>query len=88
MTKKEGSQKLDVLAHELVPFHRILTKKETEEVLKRYNIELVNLPRIKETDPVCVALGARFGDVIKIIRHSPTTVETVNSYRFVVKSSH
>lgn len=88
MTKKEVSLKFDVLAHELVPFHRILTKRETEEVLGRYNIELVNLPRIKESDPACIALGARFGDVIKIIRYSSTTVETVNSYRFVVKSTN
>lgn len=82
MAKK--SKKLDVLAHELVPFHTILTKSETKQLLKDYAIRLVDLPRIFQDDPAAVALGAREGDVLKIVRKSDTIVDTVDTYRFVV----
>ena len=85
MAKKETQILIDVLAHSLVPFHRIMTKEETDALLKRYSIDLVNLPRILDDDPVAKALGARFGDVVKIVRKSETTVDSVESYRFVVK---
>ncbi len=78
------SKKLDVLAHSLVPFHSILTKDETTQLLKDYAIRLVDLPRIFQDDPAAIALGAREGDVIKIIRNSDTIVDTVDTYRFVV----
>lgn len=87
MARKKYKPLFDVLAHELVPFHRILTKSETEALLKKYSIDLVNLPRIRKSDPVARALGARFGDVIKIIRKSETTVNSAVSYRFVVKKT-
>ncbi len=78
------SKKLDVLAHDLVPFHSILTKKQTEQLLKDYSIRLVNLPRIFEDDPSAVALGAKEGTVMKITRKSTTVVDTIDTYRFVV----
>ncbi|TFH30002.1 MAG: DNA-directed RNA polymerase subunit H [Promethearchaeota archaeon] len=78
------SKKLDVLQHTLVPFHTILTKKETAELLKTYAIRLVDLPRIYEDDPVNIALGAKEGDVLRIIRNSATIVDTVETFRFVV----
>ncbi|MHA1519933.1 MAG: DNA-directed RNA polymerase subunit H [Promethearchaeota archaeon] len=82
MAKK--SKKLDVLAHTLVPFHTILTKKETAELLTNYAIRLVDLPRIFEDEPAATALGAKEGDVLKIVRNSATIVDTVETYRFVV----
>lgn len=82
MAKK--SKKLDVLAHNLVPFHSILTKEETDQLLKDYAIRLVDLPRIFEDDPASIALGAKEGDVLKIVRNSDTIVDTVDTYRFVV----
>ncbi|MBD3350639.1 MAG: DNA-directed RNA polymerase subunit H [Candidatus Lokiarchaeota archaeon] len=77
--------KFDVLEHEIVPKHKILTKRETDELLKKYSIKLINLPRIYSNDPVVEMIGARYGDVIKIIRKSQTTVDTVETYRFVMK---
>ena len=82
--KKLVRSKLDVLAHSLVPKHLILTKKQTEELLDKYSIELLNLPKIFIDDPVCKALGAREGDVLEIIRGSETIVDSVVSYRVVV----
>jgi DNA-directed RNA polymerase subunit H len=77
--------KVDILEHEIVPKHKILTKEETDELLKKYSIKLLNLPRIFSDDPVVEMIGARYGDVIRIIRKSETTVKEVESYRFVMK---
>ncbi len=77
-------RKLDVLMHSLVPNHTILTKKETQQLLKDYAIRLVNLPRIFEDDPAVIALGAVEGDIIKISRKSATMVDIIDTYRFVV----
>lgn len=82
MTKKK---KIDVLLHELVPKHKLLTKKETLDLLDKYQISVIDLPQIFEKDPVAIAIGAKEGDVIKIIRDSSTTVKTVNYYRYVKK---
>ncbi len=81
-TKSKG--KMDVLAHYLVPKHTILTKKQTNEVLDKFSIKKVNLPRMFEDDPSAVALGARQGDVIHIVRESQTIVDHIDTYRFVV----
>lgn len=77
--------KVDILLHEIVPKHRILTKEETEELLKKYSIKLLNLPRIFSDDPVVEMIGARYGDVIRIKRKSDTMVKEVESFRFVMK---
>ena len=77
--------KVDILEHEIVPKHMILTKEETDELLKKYSIKLLNLPRIFSDDPVVEMIGARYGDVIRVTRKSETTVNEVESYRFVMK---
>jgi len=59
---------IDVLKHKLVPKHRILSEKEKEELLKKYNVSLDKLPKILITDPVVKALNAKIGDVIEIER--------------------
>ena len=82
MTKKK---QIDVLLHKLVPKHVLLTKKETFELLNKYKIKIIDLPQIFEKDPVAIAIGAKEGDVIKIIRDSHTTVTSVNYYRYVKK---
>ncbi len=82
MTKKK---KIDVLLHELVPKHKLLTNKETLDLLDKYQISVIDLPQIFEKDPVAIAIGAKEGDVIKIIRDSSTTVKTINYFRYVKK---
>lgn len=82
MTKKK---RVDVLLHKLVPKHILLTKSETEDLLAKYKIQLTDLPQIFEKDPVAIAIGAKEGDVIKIIRDSDTTVSQIYYYRFVIK---
>ncbi|KAA0000882.1 MAG: DNA-directed RNA polymerase subunit H [Thermoplasmata archaeon] len=75
--------KFDILKHKLVPHHEILKEKEVEKLLRTYNIRKENLPRILTTDPVVQAIGAKEGDVIKIVRESPTAGTSV-AYRLVV----
>ncbi|MFX0188242.1 MAG: DNA-directed RNA polymerase subunit H [Candidatus Hodarchaeota archaeon] len=82
MTKKKA---IDVLRHELVPKHVLLTKKETQDLLKKYQIGVIDLPQMFEKDPVAIAIGAKEGDIVKIIRESKTTVKSVNYYRYVKK---
>lgn len=82
MTKKKL---IDVLLHELVPHHVLLTKTETKELLEQYKIEVHDLPQMFEKDPVAVAIGAKEGDVVKIVRDSGTTVTSINYYRFIKK---
>ncbi|MFX1358227.1 MAG: DNA-directed RNA polymerase subunit H [Promethearchaeota archaeon] len=82
MTKKK---KIDVLLHELVPKHKLMTKEETKQLLNKFQIQLTDLPQLFEKDPVAIAIGAKEGDVVKIIRDSHTTVISVNYYRYVKK---
>jgi DNA-directed RNA polymerase subunit H len=73
----------DILEHELVPKHVVLSKEESKKLLKRLKVKPYNLPWIRASDPVCKRIGAKPGSIIKIIRKSPTAGITVY-YRFVI----
>ena len=72
--------------HKLVPIHMIISEKKGGELLKKYNIEPNKLPKILDTDPVSIYIGAKPGQILKIIRESHTAKEAV-SYRLVVESN-
>lgn len=72
--------------HDLVPLHKIVSEKEKTELLKKYNIEPNQLPKILSTDPVSITIGAKPGQIVKIIRNSHTAKEAI-AYRFVIESS-
>lgn len=74
----------NIFEHYLVPKHEILSPEEKEEVLKKYRVEPYQFPLIKTSDPIAKVIGARFGDLIRIVRKSPTAGEYV-SYRYVVE---
>ncbi|MBY9009076.1 MAG: DNA-directed RNA polymerase subunit H [Candidatus Lokiarchaeota archaeon] len=76
---------MDVLLHELVPKHYLLTKEESQNLLEKYNINISNLPQMSEKDPVSIAIGAKEGDIVKIVRDSHTTVKHIDYYRYVMK---
>ncbi len=82
LTKKK---RIDVLLHKYVPKHVLLTKEESQNLLDKYQIEVNDLPQMFEKDPVAVAIGAKEGDIVKIIRDSNTTVKSVDYYRYVKK---
>ncbi len=70
--------------HELVPKHEILLPDEREKVLAKYRVHPYQLPRIRTSDPAVKAIGAKAGDIVKIIRDSATAGEYV-AYRYVVE---
>ena len=75
----------DIFKHELVPLHILLSKEETEDVLKKYGIKPYQLLHIKASDPAARAIGAKPGDVLKIVRKSLTAGEAI-AYRYVIES--
>lgn len=81
---KEES-KIDVLSHELVPKHYIVSEEEKQKIKEKYKIDKDNkFPQIKSKDPVIKSIGAKPGDLIKIIRKSNIAKEIVY-YRIVVE---
>lgn len=75
----------DIASHELVPKHEIMKKKDVEAVLKNFHSTEGDLPRIFDTDPMCLKIGAKPGDVIKVTRPSKTAGEAYY-YRLVVRN--
>ncbi len=63
---------IDLFSHDLVPEHDIITEKEISEIEKAYGISREQLPKIKVGDPAAKAIGARPGDVVRIVRESET----------------
>ncbi|MEA1993590.1 MAG: DNA-directed RNA polymerase subunit H [Euryarchaeota archaeon] len=76
--------KTDILKHEMVPEHIILSDKEADEVLERYDIKKKELPLIDMDDPIVKAIGAEVGQVLKIIRKN-SSYEESEYYRLVIK---
>jgi DNA-directed RNA polymerase subunit H (RpoH/RPB5) len=74
----------DIFEHKLVPKHEILTPEEREKVLAQYRVKPYQLPQIKASDPAAKAIGAKPGDILRIIRKSPTAGEHI-AYRYVVE---
>lgn len=78
------AEKFDVTKHVLVPRHAKVSDKEKKELTEKYNISMRNLPKIFASDPAIQDLGAKEGDVIKIVRPSRTAGSSV-FYRRIVK---
>ena len=76
-------EEIDITKHEFVPKHIKLSEEEAEGILKKFNISKKQLPRILKEDPAISKLDVKKGDVIKIIRKSPTTQES-EFYRVVI----
>jgi DNA-directed RNA polymerase subunit H len=62
-----------------------LSEKEKKELLEKYHIKPDQLPRILTNDPAVISTGAKPGQIVKIIRKSPTA-KYATAYRLVVES--
>ena len=74
--------KVDILKHNLVPEHTILTPEEADAVREELDVRIDQIPKILPTDPVVKAIDAKLGDVLKITRKS-MTAGVFTSYRVV-----
>lgn len=74
----------NILDNNLVPPHRVVSQNEKDDIMKEYNIlEESQFPNISRFDPVAVVVGVRPGEVVEIIRSSPTSLKT-KYYRLCV----
>jgi len=80
---KRKKPKLVIKKHVLMPEHSKLSEKEKQKILEKYKITLQNLPKILSSDAALQTLKVKPGDVIKIIRKSPTAGTCV-FYRCVI----
>ena len=76
-------KKIDTNKHIFVPKHVKLKEEEKLEFLKANNLSKTQLPKISKKDPAIQEMSPEKGDIIKIIRKSPTTGEAT-FYRIVV----
>ncbi len=75
--------KFDVTTHSLVPQHVLLSDQEKQQLFAKYHITINELPKIHLKDPAIVALKGKEGDIVKVIRKSPTAGEAIY-YRGIV----
>ena len=73
------------IKHIFVPEHKKLSEKEKQLLLEKYQITTKELPMILKSDPAIQGLNAKEGDIIMIIRNSPTAGKSVY-YRVVVSN--
>jgi DNA-directed RNA polymerase subunit H len=74
----------DIFQHKLVPKQEILTEEEKSELLSKFRVQPYQLPQISSVDPTVKAIGAKPGNVLRVIRKSPTAGEHT-AYRYVVE---
>ena len=75
----------NLLEHNYVPQHIILTEEEKQKLFIDKNISSEKeLPEISRFDPVSLTIGIKPGEVCKIIRNSRTAINT-NYYRICVQ---
>jgi DNA-directed RNA polymerase subunit H len=74
----------DIFEHALVPMHEILTDKERSQLLAQYKVKPYQMPQVTSTDPAVKAIGAKPGDILRIIRKSTTAGKHI-AYRYVVE---
>ncbi|MEJ2242031.1 MAG: DNA-directed RNA polymerase subunit H [Candidatus Bathyarchaeota archaeon] len=72
-----------IFDHDFVSKHELLSAEEREQILTEYNMEPYQLPRIRASDPAVIAVGGIPGDIVKVIRKSPTAGKYI-AYRYVV----
>ena len=75
-------QKFKADKHILTPKHYKLGEREKVQLLEKYYVTSKELPKILKTDAAIKEMDAKLGDIIKIIRKSPTAGESVY-YRVV-----
>jgi len=67
----------NIMKHQLVPPHKVLSDEEKTEVKKRFNIlEDTQIPDMSRFSPVSQVIGIRPGEFCKVIRPSKTSIKS------------
>jgi len=77
--------RFNVLNHQNVPLHQVLSDEEQAALLKKYAIVKEQLPKVRSSDPAVKVISGQPGQVVKITRRSPTA-GTATAYRLVVEA--
>jgi len=81
--KEHNGREFRPLEHKMVSKHEIINEEDVKNLLSVYNVEKEQLPKIRVSDPAAVAIKAKVGDVVRIIRDSPTAGKAF-FYRMVI----
>lgn len=71
------------MQHILQPKHIKLKEEEAAKLLRELNVNPVQIPKIKSTDPA-IPEGCKFGDIIKIERVDADKRKKFVYYRVVI----
>jgi DNA-directed RNA polymerase I, II, and III subunit RPABC1 len=74
---------INLIEHELIPKHELLTEDEKKEFLKSYQCKKKNLMRMYLSDPVARYYKMEVGDIVRIMRPSETSGYSLN-YRIII----
>mmetsp|Transcript_29145 Transcript_29145/g.71105 ORF Transcript_29145/g.71105 Transcript_29145/m.71105 type:complete len:147 (-) Transcript_29145:344-784(-) len=74
---------INITKHRYVPKHTILTSKEKQALLKKYQLKETQLPRMNKRDAISRFYGLKHGQVVKISRKSETAGRYI-TYRIVL----
>jgi DNA-directed RNA polymerase subunit H (RpoH/RPB5) len=74
---------INIIDHRDVPKHEVISEEEKKELLEKYYIDDSKLPNILRNDAMAIYLGILPGEVVRILRPSPTS-GTYVSYRICV----
>jgi DNA-directed RNA polymerase subunit H len=77
------AEEFNITKHSLVPEHIILKEDEKKSLLENYNLNINQFPMILQSDAAITHLNPQIGDIVKIIRDSPTNDKQI-FYRVVV----
>ncbi len=77
------AKKFDILQHTFVPAYRKLEENEISDLLQKFNIKRVQLPKMFSSDVIAERLELKTGEVIEITRQSRTAGES-KYYRVIV----
>jgi len=67
----------NIMKHQLVPPHKVLSEEEKTEVKNRFNIlKDTQIPDISRFSPVSQVIGLRPGEFCKVIRPSKTSIKS------------
>ena len=60
-------------------------KNNQQQILKQYGIVKEQLPKVRSSDPAVKVINGQPGQVVKVIRRSPTA-GTATAYRLIVEA--